>query len=92
MAGKKSDIPFEKVSLNLGQGDFEEMGRLFPRIGAGVAIRTLVRNYIRQIKAATAAPEIDIDHSNIEALLDDDREPVDGSAGNPQPEADPRTL
>lgn len=79
MAGKRSDIPFEKVSLNLGRGDFARMGELFPRLGAGVAIRTLVRNYIRQIEAATAAvaPAIELNPQTVTELLDDDRDATD---------------
>lgn len=72
MAGKRSDIPFEKVSLNLGRGDFARMGALFPNIGAGVAIRTLVRNYIRQIEATAAPINVDINPLTVTELLDDD--------------------
>ena len=81
MAGKRSDIPFEKVTLNLGRGDFVRMGELFPRLGAGVAIRTLVRNYIRQIEAATAAAEIELNPQTVTELLDDDRDADDGAPG-----------
>lgn len=73
MAGRKSDIPFEKRTLNLGRGDFERMGQLFPRMGAAVAIRTLLRNYIRQIEATAAPIDIIINPETIEELLDDDR-------------------
>ena len=82
MAGRKSDIPFEKVSLNLGLGDFARMGELFPRLGPGIAIRTLVRNYIRQIEASAAPIDIDLNPETVTELLDDERDP-----GTDQPTA-----
>ena len=74
MAGRKSDIPFEKVTLNLGKGDFARMGQLFPRMGPVVAIRTLLRNYIRQIEASAAPIDIDLNPETVSELLDDDAE------------------
>lgn len=74
MAKPKSDIPLEKIALNLGKGDFAMMGQLFPSMGGGKAIRLLVRNYITQIRRQTKPLEIDINPDDVKELLADDRE------------------
>jgi hypothetical protein len=66
---RRSDIPFEKKILNLGVGDFEAMGMLFPALGPTVAIRTLVHNYVRKVRSATAPVDIEIPEENIEDLI-----------------------
>lgn len=50
MAKRREDFPLEKVTLNLYAGEFQKLGHLFPRIGSGKVIRTLVHNLIRQVE------------------------------------------
>lgn len=52
MARRKSDLPLQKVTLNLVTGDYAKMQSLFPSLGGGAAIRTLVNNYIKSIRSA----------------------------------------
>jgi len=42
----RSTEKLQKHTLNLYAGDFDELQNMFPEVGASVAIRTLVRNYI----------------------------------------------
>ncbi len=86
MAGRKSEIPFEKKSISLGVGDFARMQKLFPQMGATVAIRTLIRNYIRQIEASAAPIDIDLNPEIITEILHDERNPAAG-ASEDRPEA-----
>lgn len=51
---RKSDVPIRKHTLNLFEGDYERMQVLYPRLGAGRAIREIIRAHIRQIEEATA--------------------------------------
>lgn len=54
--------PLQKHTLNLFEGDFEELQALFPDIGASAAIRQLVRNAILRAKAndATNHPDVQV--------------------------------
>lgn len=67
---RKSEEPLRKERLNLFAGDFEKMGILFPQLGAGPAIRILVRNFIRRSEAtATKAAPVEV---NLKELMTDD--------------------
>lgn len=72
MPNKKSDIPFEKITLRLGVGDFAAMGVLFPQLGASVAIRTLVHNYVKSIQASLAPVELELQPDDLKDLLHDE--------------------
>lgn len=72
MAGRRSPIDLEKKTLNLGRGDFEAMGVLFPSLGASNAIRILVRNFITRVQASAKPLDIDISDSDLEGLVNDD--------------------
>jgi len=71
MPRPKSKIPLVLKPIRLFENDFERMQTLFPRLGAGVAIRHLVRNYIKQIEGAAAPIEIELPNQSVEELLDD---------------------
>lgn len=73
MARPKSPIPLVLKPIRMFEGDFEKMQVLFPRLGAGVAIRTLVRNYIKQIEGAAVPIEIELPaDQSIEELINDE--------------------
>lgn len=50
---KKSEIPLQKVTLLLFEGDFDKLRQYNPNIGAGGTIRLLVRKYINQVEDAS---------------------------------------
>lgn len=52
-----------KHTMNLFNGDYAKMQGFYPDIGAGAAIRRLVRSYIEQVEAGNAAtlPNVEID-------------------------------
>ena len=52
--GKNVDL--KKHTLNLREGDFDEMALIFPKLGGSVAIRTLVSNFVDQTKAQAPTP------------------------------------
>lgn len=52
--------PIEKRTVRLFKGDFSRLGELFPGVGAGRAIRALVRQTIQRAEAATAPLDIDL--------------------------------
>lgn len=47
---KRSEIPVEKVTMNLFTGDAEKLRDFFPRQGASFMVRNLVRNFIRKVE------------------------------------------
>lgn len=47
----KSDIPLHKHTLNLYEGDMEELQDLYPEVGGGLIVRKLVRAHLRKVKA-----------------------------------------
>lgn len=72
MARRKSDLPLHKVTLNLVLGDYQAMQALFPSLGAGAAIRTLVHNYLKSVRSALEPIDVPIVHSDdLKELMDD---------------------
>lgn len=43
--------PLQKHTLHLYEGDFDRVGSFFPEIGASVAVRRLVREYLNKLEA-----------------------------------------
>jgi hypothetical protein len=43
---RKSDVPLQKVTLNLFEGDFSRLQDLHPTLGAGAVIRLIVRRHL----------------------------------------------
>lgn len=72
MTRRKSDLPLEKKILNLAVGDFEAMGALFPELGPTVAIRVLIHNFVRKVRAATSPVDIEIPVDNIQEFMTDE--------------------
>lgn len=48
---KKAEEPLQKHTLNLYEGDFEELAALYPSIKSSILVRELVRNCILQTKS-----------------------------------------
>ena len=58
---KKSEVPLQKHTLNLYEGDFDELCALYPAIKPSNLVRELVRNTIQRTKAnALDASSIEI--------------------------------
>ena len=51
---KRSDVPVEKITLNLFVGDFDRLRDIHPRIGGSLVVRNLVRQYLRNIEEVEA--------------------------------------
>lgn len=61
---KKSDIPLQKHTLLLYEGDFDKLKSYYPEIDGGLIVRRLVRTHIEQIEAPTkgqALPKIKVE-------------------------------
>jgi hypothetical protein len=71
MAKPKSEIPLTLHKLNLFEGDFAKMQTLFPTLGAGPAIRTIVRNFIKQVETTTAPLDIELPIDDLKELMND---------------------
>lgn len=72
MARRRSEIPLVKKTLNLGAGDFEAMGALFPGLGGSNAIRILVHNYVRRVRESLEPVDIAIlDEAQLKELIDE---------------------
>jgi hypothetical protein len=48
----------QKVTLNLRAGDFDKVRFAYPKLGAGKAIRIIVRKHIEQIEAKSNIPNM----------------------------------
>lgn len=48
---RKRDEDLQKHTLNLFEGDYEELQSFYPEIGASPVIRLIVRRYLEQIRA-----------------------------------------
>ena len=48
---RKEDLPLEKVTLLLFEGDLDFFKAMYPRLGASRAIRHLVRKFRLEIEA-----------------------------------------
>lgn len=72
MTRRKSDLPLERTTVNLFEGDLARLQALFPNVGAGIAIRRLVHDYLelvdRRVAAQRKEPAGEI--GNIEELID----------------------
>lgn len=73
MARPRSEIPLVKKTLNLGVGDFEAMGALFPGLGGSNAIRVLVHNYVKRVRESLAPVDIAVlDEAQLQELIQDE--------------------
>jgi hypothetical protein len=57
---RKEDRPLQKVTLNLFDGDYNQMQSLYPRAGAGKIIRELVRRHLRDNESRHNRPTSDL--------------------------------
>jgi hypothetical protein len=46
---RREDFPLMKVTLNLYDGDFQQLQSLYPRLGASKVIRVLVHSHLKEI-------------------------------------------
>jgi len=68
MPRKRSDIPLEKVTLKLFQGDYKRIQDLHgTRLGASAVIRQLIRTYLANIDARVEQRST-IDKINLEVI------------------------
>lgn len=51
---RRSDIPLQKVTLNLFEGDMSVLQEHYPRIGGSIAVRALVRKHVNELLASAA--------------------------------------
>ena len=51
---RREDIPLQKVTLNLYDGDMNFLHALYPGIGASRAIRAIVRRHVNEHLASAA--------------------------------------
>lgn len=67
---QKSELPLAPpLNLRLVRGDFEAMATLFPAMGASVAIRKLVHNYVKRVRASVAPLDIDLEATDLTELM-----------------------
>lgn len=52
--------PLTRHSALLYAGDFDKLGAYFPKIGATVALRKIVRSYLTQIDAQVPQAQIEM--------------------------------
>ena len=50
------NVDLKKHTLNLREGDFDQMALLFPKLGGSVAIRTLISNFVDKAKVNSPTP------------------------------------
>ena len=69
MPRPKRAVPLELKPIRLFQGDFERLQALFPTMGAGPAIRKLVRNLCDRVEETRRPVDIDISDIQVEDLI-----------------------
>jgi hypothetical protein len=69
MAARKSELPLRTHALQLVDGDFDAMRTLFPNMPPTVAIRLLIHNYIKKVRAATAPVDLEIPTDQIKDII-----------------------
>lgn len=70
MPRPKSSIPMSEHKVRLFSGDFEKLQAMFPTLGAGPAMRKIVRNFISQVESSAAPLDLNLP-TNVEELLND---------------------
>lgn len=63
---RREDLPLQKHTLNLFEGDFQFIKDTFGQVGAGRAIRRLVRNFRLQVEAGVKKNTVTVDVDGIE--------------------------
>lgn len=53
MAKRSEELPIEKVTIRLYEGDSARLQRLYPKVGASKVIRHLVRHHLRGVDERT---------------------------------------
>lgn len=55
---RKSDIPLQKHTLLLYEGDFDKLKGYYRELDGGLVIRRLVRAHLQKIEATTEGQEL----------------------------------
>lgn len=55
MSRRRESEPLTKITMNVYERDYERMKALYPKAGATVAIRQLIRSHVMKVEAKTAA-------------------------------------
>lgn len=50
----KTSVPLHKVTLNLFEGDFQRLQTYYAKVGAGAAIRLILRAHLSRLDAQHA--------------------------------------
>lgn len=58
---KKAPRPLQKHTLNLYEGDFAELGDLFPEVDTSVLIREVIQDLIARTKAGDPKPQLSLE-------------------------------
>lgn len=63
---RKSTEELDVKNIRLFKGDYEKLGTIFPTVGAGPAIRLLVRQLIERAEAAKSPADLDLNLEEIQ--------------------------
>jgi hypothetical protein len=63
---RKSPEELDVKNIRLFKGDYEKLGTLFPRVGAGPAIRLLVRQLLERAEAAKSPVDLGLNLEDIQ--------------------------
>ena len=65
---RKSDLPLQKVTMSLVEGDYDLLRGWFPRKGAAAVIRAIVHAYVRNLQSKLTRPIDSAELSDAEIL------------------------
>ena len=54
MAHARSDAPLHKITVNLFEGDFQRLQTYYAKVGAGHALRLIIRSHLNRLDAKHA--------------------------------------
>lgn len=63
---RKSTEELDVKNIRLFKGDYEKLGSIFPKMGAGPAIRLLVRQTLERAEAAKSPVNLDLNLEDIQ--------------------------
>lgn len=63
---KKSPEALEVKNIRLFAGDYDRLGAIFPKLGAGPAVRLLVRQTIERAEAAKSPVDLGLNLEEIQ--------------------------
>lgn len=72
MPARKERFPLQKVTVKLFEGDFRELGDLYPKSGANRIIREMVHRHIAVVKERAQQAVAALPVEEIDVQLDDE--------------------